>query len=72
MFEYLMPTLVLKSYKNTLLSETYKTIIKVQKAYGRKNEVPWGISESGFFAFDNHLNYQYKAFGVPSLGFKGD
>lgn len=70
MFEYLMPTLVLKSYKNTLLSETYKTIIKVQKAYGRKNEVPWGISESGFFAFDNHLNYQYKAFGVPSLGFK--
>ncbi len=29
-----------------------------------------GISESGFFAFDNQLNYQYKAFGIPALGFK--
>lgn len=70
MFEYLMPSLVLKSYKNSLINETYKTIIKVQQAYGKKNKVPWGISESGFFAFDNQLNYQYKAFGVPALGFK--
>ena len=70
MFEYLMPTLVLKNYKNTLLDETYKTSIKVQKDYGDLNNVPWGVSESGFFAFDNQLNYQYKAFGVPALGFK--
>jgi cyclic beta-1,2-glucan synthetase len=70
MFEYLMPSLVLKNYKNTLLDETYKTSIKVQKDYGNLNNVPWGISESGFFAFDNQLNYQYKAFGVPALGFK--
>lgn len=70
MFEYMMPSLVLKNYKNTLFDETYKTIINVQKNYGNRNSVPWGISESGFFAFDNQLNYQYKAFGVPSLGFK--
>jgi len=70
MFEYLMPSLVLKSYKNTLIDETYRTAVKIQKEYGTKNNVPWGISESGFFAFDNQLNYQYKAFGVPSLGFK--
>lgn len=70
MFEYLMPNLVMKNYKNTLLDETCITSIKVQKEYGRKNNVPWGISESGFFAFDSFLNYQYKAFGVPSLGFK--
>lgn len=70
MFEYLMPSLVMKNYKNTLLDETYRTTINVQKEYGKKNNVPWGISESGFFAFDNVLNYQYKAFGVPSLGFK--
>ncbi|MBZ2174133.1 hypothetical protein K8M07_02615 [Schnuerera sp. xch1] len=70
MFEYLMPSLVLKNYKNTLLDETYKTSINIQKNYGSKNNVPWGISESGFFAFDSQLNYQYKAFGVPALGFK--
>ena len=70
MFEYLMPSLVIKNYRNTLLDETYRTTINVQKEYGMKNNVPWGISESGFFAFDNLLSYQYKAFGVPSLGFK--
>ncbi|CCQ97400.1 membrane hypothetical protein [[Clostridium] ultunense Esp] len=70
MFEYLMPALVLKNYKNTLLDETYKTSINIQIDYGKKNNVPWGISESGFFAFDNRLNYQYKAFGVPALGFQ--
>lgn len=70
MFEYMMPALTLKNYKNTLLDETYNTSIRIQKDYGYSNGVPWGISESGFFAFDNQLNYQYKAFGVPALGFK--
>ena len=70
MFEYLMPTLVLKNYKNTLLDESYKTSINIQIEYGNYHNIPWGISESGFFAFDNQLNYQYKAFGIPALGFK--
>lgn len=70
MFEYLMPCLVMREYENTLLNETYKTAIRVQKDYGDMKKVPWGISESGFFAFDTNLNYQYKAFGAPRLGFK--
>ena len=32
--------------------------------------MPWGISESGFNTTDVHLNYQYRAFGVPGLGLK--
>ena len=32
--------------------------------------MPWGISESGFYRFDANQNYQYRAFGVPGLGFK--
>ncbi|HZX21018.1 MAG TPA: glucoamylase family protein [Clostridia bacterium] len=70
MFEYLMPSLILKNYRNTLLDETYKTSIRMQKNYGSSKGVPWGISESGFFAFDRQFHYQYKAFGVPALGFK--
>ncbi len=70
MFEYLMPALTMKSYKNTLLDETYKTCINIQRDYGNYRKVPWGISESGYFAFDSQFNYQYKAFGVPKLGFK--
>jgi len=69
-FEYLMPALIMKNYKNTLLDETYGTVIKAQKSYGEKRGVPWGVSESGYYAFDVNFNYQYKAFGVSDLGLK--
>lgn len=70
MFEYLMPLLIMKNYENTLLDETYMAAVKSQRHYGEQRRIPWGISESGFYAFDLHLNYQYKAFGVPQLGLK--
>lgn len=70
MFEYFMPLLLMKNYDNTLLDETYRFVISVQKKYGKTREIPWGTSESAFFAFDRSLNYQYKAFGVPELGLK--
>ena len=70
MFEYLMPPLIMNHYENTLLSETYKTAVAAQIKYGRERKVPWGTSESGYYAFDLSLNYQYKAFGVPELGLK--
>jgi cyclic beta-1,2-glucan synthetase len=41
-----------------------------QIEYGRQRGVPWGISESGYNTVDAHLNYQYRAFGVPGLGLK--
>ena len=41
-----------------------------QIEYGQLRGVPWGISESGYNRTDVHLNYQYRAFGVPGLGLK--
>jgi cyclic beta-1,2-glucan synthetase len=70
MFEYLMPLLVMPTYENTLLNQTYKAIIQKQIEYGKKRGIPWGISESGYNMVDANLNYQYKAFGVPGTGFK--
>ena len=70
MFEYLMPLLVMPTYEHTLLDQTYKAVVDRQIEYGRKRGVPWGISESGYNAIDVHLNYQYRAFGVPGLGLK--
>ncbi|HEX4454178.1 MAG TPA: glucoamylase family protein [Kofleriaceae bacterium] len=70
MFEYLMPLLVMPTYPGTLLDETYHAVVERQIAYGRERGVPWGISESGFNETDAQLNYQYRAFGVPGLGFK--
>ncbi len=70
MFEYLMPLLVMPTYENTLLDQTCKAAVAAQIEYGRKCGVPWGVSESGYNAIDVHLNYQYRAFGVPGLGLK--
>ena len=70
MFEYLMPLLVMPNYEHTLLDQTYKAAVERQIEYGRQRSVPWGMSESGYNLVDIHLNYQYRAFGVPGLGLK--
>src|SRR5258707_10332420 len=70
MFEYLMPLLLMRTYPGTLLDATCRMAVKRQIAYGRERGVPWGISESAFNLTDRQGNYQYKAFGVPGLGFK--
>jgi len=70
MFEYLMPLLVMPTYERTLLDETYKGTVKRQIEYAKHLGIPWGISESCYNIVDPSLIYQYRAFGVPGLGFK--
>ncbi len=70
MFEYLMPGLVMPTYKNTLLDEMCIGSVGRQIEYGEQHGIPWGISESCYNLVDAHLTYQYRAFGVPGLGFK--
>ena len=70
MFEYLMPQLVMPTYEGTLLDQTCRAVVARQAEYGAERGVPWGISESGYNTTDVHLNYQYRAFGVPGLGLK--
>jgi cyclic beta-1,2-glucan synthetase len=70
MFEYLMPLLVMPTYEGTLLDQAYKIAVQTQIEYGVLRKVPWGISESGYNVLSAHFNYQYRAFGVPSLGLK--
>lgn len=70
MFEYLMPQLIMPSYPDTLLEQTCKAAVARQIEYGRQRAVPWGISESCYNATDVNQVYQYRAFGVPGLGFK--
>ncbi len=70
MFEYMMPTLLMRNHPQTLLNESYAAVIKAHMRYGQQRNVPWGISESGYYAFDANQNYQYRAFGVPGVAFK--
>jgi cyclic beta-1,2-glucan synthetase len=70
MFEYLMPALLLRDFTPSLLQQTESAVVEEQIAYAARHHIPWGISESGFYAFDYQFNYQYRAFGVPVLGLK--
>ncbi|MDR3207147.1 MAG: hypothetical protein LBT60_02330 [Oscillospiraceae bacterium] len=70
MFEYLMPHLLMPCFENSLLYESARFCVYCHRKRGAPQGIPWGVSESCFYAFDNALNYQYKAHGVPRLAFK--
>jgi cyclic beta-1,2-glucan synthetase len=70
MFEYLMPLLFTRSFRNSLLENASASAVERQMEYARDRGVPWGVSESAYSALDAHKTYQYKAFGVPSIGLK--
>lgn len=70
MFEYLMPSLVMRAPAGSLLDDTNRLVVARQEAYGRARNVPWGISESAYNVRDYEFTYQYSNFGVPGLGLK--
>lgn len=69
-FEYLMPTLLLPLFPHTLLGDGCLSAIRAQIAAAHHR--PFGISESGYFAFDPDMQYQYRAFGLPALSLSGE
>lgn len=70
MFEYLMPSLVMRAAAGSLLDQTNRLVVERQQAYGRSLGAPWGVSESAYNARDLEFTYQYSNFGVPGLGLK--
>lgn len=69
MFEYLMPALFLPYEPGSLLHESGRFCVYVQKRR-RFAGSPWGISESAYFALDPSLTYRYKASGCAELALK--
>lgn len=70
MFEYLMPSLVMRAPAESLLGQTNRFVVRRQIEYGRKLGVPWGVSESAYNVRDLEFTYQYSNFGIPGLGLK--
>ena len=67
MFEYFMPELLLGTKRGSLCYEALGYAVHCQKERGRELHMPFGVSESGYYAFDRDLNYRYKAHGVQKL-----
>lgn len=67
MFEYLMPSLWLRSYRGTLSWRTQSGAVQVQRAFAETLRLPWGISESGKAQRNDSGDYSYHAFGIPQI-----
>ncbi|MFI4996307.1 MAG: GH36-type glycosyl hydrolase domain-containing protein, partial [Hyphomicrobiales bacterium] len=70
MFEYLMPSLVMRAPAGSLLEQTSRLVVRRQIDYAATLRLPWGISESAYNTRDLEFTYQYSNFGVPGLGLK--
>ena len=70
MFEYVMPALVMTEPEDGLLQVANVAAIAEQQAFGRAQNLPWGVSESAYFGQDHSLAYQYSPFGVPRLALR--
>lgn len=70
MFEYLMPSLVLRTPEGSIHKQTCELSVWRQMDYAKDKGVPWGMSESAYNKRDLHKTYQYSNFGVPELALK--
>lgn len=70
-FEYLMPELFLPPQRDSLLWESAKFCLRVQRRRVHTGQ-PWGVSESAYFALDSALSYRYKAHGCAALAMQPD
>ena len=70
MFEYLMPSIWMRSYRNTLLDRACASAVRSQQEYATEKGIPWGISESACARINEAGDYHYEAFGVPALALK--
>lgn len=67
MFEYLMPSIWMRSYPNTLLDRAAVAAVRSQQEYASEKGILWGISESACAKRNEAGDYHYEAFGVPTL-----
>ncbi len=70
MFEYLMPSLVMREPAQGLLLSSSMAAVLEQQIFANQQGLPWGVSESAYFAQDHSLAFQYAPFGVPRLALR--
>ncbi len=70
MFEYLLPALLTRTPRRSLLGLGCRSAVAAQIEFGHRHRIPWGVSESAYADVDAAGTYQYRAFGVPALALR--
>jgi hypothetical protein len=68
MFEYLMPAIWMRHRKSTIMHDSMKAAVRVQRRVSQRTGLPWGVSESGCCGLGT--DYGYVAFGLPELAMR--
>ncbi len=70
LFEYFMPVLFMSVIPGSFQYEALKSGLFLQKKFAAREKIPYGISESCFYALDSDMSYRYKAHGLKKLALK--
>lgn len=65
MFEYMLPKIFIDTPKFSAIEATNSNVTKIQKRHCIRKM--WGVSESGYYEFDENMSYQYHAFGLKKI-----
>ena len=65
-----MSSLFLPTYEGTRVFEALEYSYYCQKKFAKKHGIPFGISESSYYSFDENGLYKYVADGVPKTALK--
>ena len=68
MFEYLMPLLVMPTYEARCSTRPAEPPWTGRSSTASSAACRGAFRNRGYNTIDAHLNYQYRAFGVPGLG----
>lgn len=69
-FETLMPELFLSTPSHSMMAETVKNTVIIQK--NNRYCGVWGIGESGYFQLDENKKYLYHAFGIGKISMRSE
>lgn len=70
LFEYLFSQMLLPTAPNSLIDKAEESAINMHIGYAKKNNIPWGISESSYVQKSRQRDYLYKMHGIPALGLR--
>lgn len=70
MADYLVPGLLLDEPPTGLFAQTSAAAVHAQREDGERLALPWGMSDSAFFAQDTTLAFQHGRFGCTHLALR--
>ena len=71
MFEYLMPSLWMRSYPDTLVARTLAAAVEIQRDFAANTAFPGASPSQAAPRKDDAGHYHYQAYGIPAMALSG-